>query len=172
MTDPYQLAENLLALVVSGFSDAGVVLPNDELTSSPDYGVQYVAPGLMVAYDGPQVTTNITRLFHGQPGAEVPSFNPRMPAPLSCTVQVVILRSAAAQNEDGSPPSPEDLQADAQSNITDLVTLRQILYDVAAGKTDPLLVPPGTPITLDPVAPLGPIGGLVGVAGTLSVVIS
>lgn len=169
MRDPFQLAEELLALVVSGFSDAGIVLPNDSDPAYVDYGTQYVAPGLTVAYDGPQVTVNIARLFHGQPGAEITSFNTRMPTPLSCDLQVVILRTTPVQNEDGTPPSPADLQANAQANVADLVTLRQILHDVI---TKNQLVEQGPPVGLGTVVPLGPQGGLVGAAGTISVVIS
>jgi hypothetical protein len=167
--DPYQLAEELLALVVSGFLAAEVDLPNDKDAGAVDYGTQYVAPGLTVAYDGPQVTTNVSRLFHGQPGSEQSTFNPRMPAPLSCDLQVVILRTTPVQQEDGSPPDVDTLQANAQQNVLDLVTLRQILYDVV---TKNQLVEQGPPIALNPVVPLGPQGGLVGVAGTISLVIS
>lgn len=173
MHDPFQLAEELLTLVVNGFSAAGIKLPNDTTPTtdpgSPDYGVQYVAPGLTVAYDGPQVTVNVTRLYHGQPGAELPTFNPRMPAPLSCDLQVVILRTTPVQQEDGSPPLPTDLQANAQANVADLVTLRQVLYNIV---TKNELVEQGPHIALNPVVPLGPQGGLVGVAGSISVVIS
>jgi hypothetical protein len=67
-------------------------------------------------------------------------------------VEVGILRCVSMPHEDGSPPDPADLQADAALQVADAMALRKAVYCCGPEKD----------LVLGYYTPLGPAGGVVG----------
>jgi len=153
MRDAYQAAADLLDFVVQDMTAQGITLPT----------TQYVAPGSVIAYDGPQVTTNIVTISAGQPGTQDPYQQTFVY--FSVTLQVVIVRDTPTLTEVAGRakiPSPTAIQASAQEMLNDVTALAQTLVNC---KERGILTPPGVPATVGPIATEGPEGGVVATVG-------
>lgn len=147
--------QGLLDLVVDGFTQAGITLPE----------AQYLAPGVMPVWDGEQVTVQLVRLFPGNPGQDIGTYQRPPGALLSVEYVILILRSTPVLDGNLVWPGPDDLNASAVSNWGDLLLLGAILEAAVA---DDAIVDAGVPITVNPVQPVGTEGGLVGVQATVA----
>lgn len=153
MRDAYQAAEDLLTFVVQDMTAQGVTLPT----------VQYVAPGSNIAYDGPQVTTNIVRIFAGNPGSQDP-FEQTFVF-FSVELQVVIVRNTPTLEEIGGRvkvPSTTQLKTSAQEMLADVTALTQTLINC---KQRNILCSAAMPAIVGPIATEGPEGGVVATVG-------
>lgn len=154
MRDLGQMAELLLAVVVKGYNEAGVPLPD----------VQYVAPGAIAAYDGEQLTVNVARILPGRPGATDP-YEYATFAQFMVQLNAVVVRNCPSFDESGNAPSPTDLQDAAETNLLDVTTMTGVLL---AAQQNALLVDRGIPWTYD-VSTYGPEGDVMAVVGSVTV---
>lgn len=116
MADIYQLGQDLLAAVVDYFADESVDLPER----------RYVTIGTP-ALDCEQVTVSVPQLFSGLPGASyVGPVQHGTTSSIEFAVSVV--RCALTQDDNGNPPTVEDLQAEAQAFLADADTLRAAMF--------------------------------------------
>jgi hypothetical protein len=163
MSDPWGLAEDLKNRVATQLD----ALATDDWTTP---AARYVAPGdsTTIAYDEPAVMVSLDQLYEGQPGqdrSQQPTYPTMM---LSARYSVTIAREAAVQNDDGTAPSTDRIQADAQTLITDMAMIRQVLVNIKAeSQRGGGWVGPGVPVALGAVVPVGPQGGLMAAVGVI-----
>src|SRR5205823_13484838 len=115
---------------------------------------------------------NLDLISAGQPGADR-NLQPAYPTLMRyAQFAVTILREAAAMDEHGNPPALDAIQANAQTNIIDAVTLQRALEDVVAGCQGPAgWVGPRTPVSIGRTAPVGPQGAVMAVVGQIQVLL-
>lgn len=158
MIDAYDLASQLLQLIKDGFDAAAVVLPE----------TAYVSPGSTVAFDGPQITINLTRIGYGTPGADE-GFVPPYADVYYAELQVVIVRDTPGLDDGGNPPSVSSLLASAKENMADVVTLSDVLREIRSA-----CKPGGDGLYDSPwmffattAVPVGPEGGVAAAVATV-----
>lgn len=162
--NPYVLAVDLRDRVAALFEAAGVDCPAD----------RYVAPGdsATIAFDGPALMINVDWVALGQPGTEQTN-RPAWPQMLQMAqFSVTLVRDAATMDDQGNPPSTDQIQADAQAQITDLITMQNALVEVrqsCQAFDGSGWVGPGTPVVLGRVVPVGPMGAAMAVVGQVQV---
>jgi hypothetical protein len=152
--DTYQLCSDLLTNTVNQMKLLGAELPS----------LQYVAPGLTVAYDGDQVTANVLRVFAGSPGAE-DATSPQHFAFMSVEMAIVIVRTVPALQDgiagEAIIPTPDELDDAAQLVLSDVTYLGQAFMNI---QDQNLLGTRGMPVSYY-VQPDGPEGGVAGTVG-------
>lgn len=160
-TDPFALAADLLARVAAYFSTHGISLPDN----------QYVAPGdsKTIAYDYEALMVNIDFTGTGRPGSTISGQSP--PSYLRYgQFAVTILRNCVTQNDDGTPPTPDVIQADAVTNMSDVMNLQNAMNQIMADcQGTGGWVGPNTPLALLNVETLGPQGAMMAALATVQV---
>jgi uncharacterized membrane protein (DUF4010 family) len=160
VNDPYAMATDLLARVAAYLDATDLDVPTS----------RYVAPGDSgtIAYDGPALMVTVDQVYEGQPGQDR-SQQAVWPLLLhAARFSVTLLRSAATVDEQGNPPSPAAIQADAVLNIGDLWAIRLALVDVKNQSQKPGgWVDVSVPVVLGPVLPVGPMGAAVAAVGSI-----
>lgn len=146
ITALYDLARDVLDVVVAGFSAAGVDLP----------ARQYVQAG-EVAIDCEQVVVEIGRVFLGLPGQEVASGLKCCP-PRSVSVVIWISRCVPTMADDGST-DPDALDASSLAILTDGAVL---LGTIIEAWKDGTLLSLCDSIAFQGMTPVGPEGGFGG----------
>lgn len=146
------LAENTLQTIVDAFTAAGITLPDRRYVSNNG-----------VAYDCEQVSVEIGSLSTGTATADrqVAAKMPKVPV---ATLLVALIRDCQPMsNEDGTPPSVEEIEAASDELLADAtVLIRTFLKGNAVeGCTD---------LAVQTCVPYGPEGGVAGWVLTLRVV--
>ena len=141
----YDVASRCLAVVVDAFAAALVELPER----------QYVAPGLIVAYDCEQVTVAVQQVGTGIPGTRANRPIANCPPTKMGTFRVEIVRCTPVLDENGEPPSVADLVANAKLLLKDLDVLES-----AFRAHPPVLTGPGEPIFVSAAQPVTAEGGM------------
>lgn len=152
----YDLAVLLLGQLVAGYAAATVELPER----------QYVTPGIVPAYDDPQLTVSVQALRVGVPGAAIGAAVIRnCPTLLYVSFRVELIRCTPALKANAAAPSPAELLASAGEVLRDLFLVDSIVRgarETLAGKgeaADGI----GVPVAMTGTSPVGPDGGLAGV---------
>lgn len=167
MADLYSMAVDLLARVAAYYAGQNVDLP----------AARYVAPGdsRTIAFDYPALQICVDYISPGQVGQDHASqpggqkHHGRRYAQFAVTV----LRECAAGDDMGNPPTPEQIQADAETNMRDLVLVQTALERVRDGcRTPGGWAPPGAPVAVGRTQPVGPAGTIIAAVGVIQAEVS
>lgn len=144
-------AEAILAEFAAGLTEAGIEVPSR----------RYLNPGSLVAWDEPQLTIAILRIFAGQPGKAMSQ--PVLPGAIQRSVSLGILFLQTVPSLDASAGLPATDKLDAAGLV--IAQLAADFWSIAvalwtAGKLTPL----NADVLLGDVTPVGPQGGLAGVS--------
>lgn len=119
--DPYEIAVNLLTAVTTGYADADLDLPEQRV----------IVAGSLPAWDGPQLTVTLQRIFIGLPGVEEGARPlPHQQASIVGDFQVQLVRKADATLANAARrtlPTAAQLDLDAQMFMLDARTLTRAL---------------------------------------------
>jgi hypothetical protein len=144
-------AEALLATFAAELTEAGIAVP----------ARQYLNPGSLVAWDEPQFTIAVLRIFPGQPGKAVSQ--PVLPGAIQRSVSfgILLLVEVPALNAQGDLPATSDLDTSGQF----IAQLAADFWTVAVELwTEGKFAPLNADVLLGDVTPVGPQGGLAGVS--------
>jgi hypothetical protein len=119
----------------------------------------YLNDGLMVAWDAPQFTIAVIRIYPGQPGAEDSQSQRSGQYNWSVSFGLLFLQKVAVGK--GQSPRYQDLDSDGQS-ITGLMPI--FINTAVALREADKLSPLGGSVVIGPCATVGPQGGLAGVS--------
>lgn len=165
MTDPYDVAERILAAVVTAFADTthsqAVVLPK----------VQYVPEGRMAPADGPQLTVAFVNLTRGMPGQ--PDGPPSRPEKWTGTFEVELLRTRGAglKNSAGRQSALPTAQKAGAAGVVAAKDFTKMLEALQAAVNGNSITNHWQKIALGPIEPVGPDGDLIGVKATVGVLL-
>lgn len=119
--DPYEIAVNLLTAVTTGYADTGIELPEHRVAVA----------GSLPAWDGPQLTVTLQRIYIGLPGVEEGARPlPNQQASIVGDFQVQLVRKATATLANAARrtlPTVTQLDLDAQLFMLDAKTLTRAL---------------------------------------------
>ncbi len=147
-------AEAILAAFAAQLEAQGVDLPDR----------QYVAPALMTAYDGPQLTVMLGDVSQGQPGSAYGgTFIPPQAINFQAMFIIELLRAVVSLVMDGTAaemiPDADDLNSDGLTLMTDAAALVVAATTIRAAYT---LTDPGQGFVVGPLQPVGPEGAVAG----------
>lgn len=173
MAEPYAMAVDLLDRTADFFAERSVSLP----------AARYVAPGdsRTVAFDEDtdggvreSVIVVADYISPGQPGDDQQASPRNTFAPQRyAQFAVTILRRCAVQDDNGVAPPPAAIQADAETNLTDLDTLHRALEHIRNGcLAADGWAPRGSTVTVGRTQTVGPAGASVAVVGVIQAVVS
>lgn len=157
--DPYTVAQAILQAVVDGYADAAVALPDRQL----------VIGGALPAWDAPQVTVALQRIYEGLIGQEQGQAALWQHGILVAAYQVQVVRKARATLANAprrSTPATEDITADGEQYMLDARTLSGAL---AAAKRAGTIRPGQRKVKTGPVTSLEQQGEYLGLAATVEV---
>lgn len=164
LLDVAAAAQRLLALVVDTAHDEDVTLP----------GRRYITDGQagQEAWDCPQVTVGLVQLDASTAAlgqeqvtqARVPRGTAMPPA---AQLRVEIVRDSPGMEDDGTPPSAEQVHAAGIAALTDAALLHRVRARLITDST--LLAGAPGEVRTGPVIPAGPEGGMAAVAMTVAV---
>lgn len=151
----YDAAALLLSLIVQGYSESGVELPPR----------QYVTPGIVPAYDEPQLTVSVLAVRVGVIGTTVGAPIRECGNVRYVSLRAELIRCTPTVKESGAAPGASELLVSAQEVLRDLALVHSIVYSsrgTLAGGGD-AVKGVGLPVAMSGSTPLGPDGGLSGV---------
>lgn len=151
----YDAAALLLSLLASGYSEAGVTLPDRK----------YVTPGVVPAYDEPQLTVSVLAVRVGIIGTTIGAPIRECGNVRYVSLRAELVRCTPTVKESGAAPSAAELLTSAQEILRDLELVHSLTYasrGTLAGKGD-ARDGIGLPVAMSSSTPLGPDGGLSGV---------
>lgn len=151
----YDAAALLLSLIGTGYGESGVALPQR----------QYVTPGVVPAYDDPQLTVSVLAVRVGVIGTTIGAPIRECGNVRYVSLRAELIRCTPAVEGDGAAPTAAALLDSAKEVLRDLELLHSIVYSsrgALAGKGDAHLGV-GLPVAMSGSTPLGPDGGLAGV---------
>lgn len=146
--DLFETAHKLLGLVTEQLVAQGVSIPERV----------YAAPGMDLAFDCEQLTVHCSRIISNFQGADTPyPVQTHKLIRKSAEYYVTLCRCVPTIRDDGSPPSPDSLNAAAKVMMSDMRGLRVALETI---EHKHLMVPRNVPVTLGQVTTMGPLGGI------------
>lgn len=151
----YDAAVLLLWLIATGYGESAVELPER----------QYVTPGIVPAYDEPQLTVSVQAIRVGIPGQQIAAPIVNCPPVRYITLRAELIRCTPTVTGQGAPPKAAELLASAGEVLRDLELVDRIVREsrtTLAGKGDPTHGV-GIPVAMTGTSPVGPDGGLAGV---------
>lgn len=150
----FQVASDILDCVADGLTDAGITVPDR----------QYVHQGEVALDCCDQLVVTFTGLEHTIPGGnvEIAICAP----PRTVTFDVWLTRCVPTLQEDGAPPTAEDLTVSAQELQTDAWSLAYVIWSTY--KIDSCWGDGCDSVILGPVLPFGPEGGCGGSHATVT----
>lgn len=151
----YDAAALLLSLLVTGYSESAVELPDR----------QYVTPGIVPAYDDPQLTVSVLAVRVGVIGSTIGAPIRECGNVRYVSLRAELIRCTPTVKESGAAPTAAELLTSAQEILRDLELVHSIVYGsrtTLAGKGDAHLGT-GLPVAMSGSTPVGPDGGLSGV---------
>lgn len=153
----YALAGDLLSRVAVELTAAGVALPL----------LRYVAPASIVAYDDEQLTINVSNLFPGRPGNNAVSIgSDSFTGEHTAEFQIALVRLTPTMNDQGMPPDPAVISANALLQIGDMQAVHRAMLNIRYAAQ---WVDGNRPFYISGCRPYGPEGGVVGTIGTLQI---
>jgi hypothetical protein len=160
--DAYGLAQDLLLRVAAELTTLGVAVPES----------QYVAPGdsAAIAFDESALMVTVDFVGVGQPASERSTVPAWPQITLFAQFSVTLLRDAAVMDDQGTPPTPEQIETDAKAQIGDQIAMQQALVTIRQDCQQPGgWVGPGAPIVIGRAQPVGPMGAAMAVVGQIQV---
>lgn len=122
-----------------------------------------LVPGGMVAFDGDQLTINLTGITRGFPGRpDGTALNPTL-TKMFYDWDITLIRTVSTvsgQGPDGGIPTQEDLTADFDNLVPDAVALWNALIAI---HVEALIVPINVDFMYGPMTTIGPEGDMAGV---------
>jgi hypothetical protein len=165
---PLQLAptgQGLLDWVETSYANAGRTLPERRVLVPG-------APGV-IAWDCEQLTVALASITTGGTVASV-NILPQLGSGAGvgllrqATWAIQVVRCSPTPDEDGNPPSVDELTAAADLQLDDAGMLSQALVNLVAAQLHPEWLPPGGVVNAGQVATLGPEGGFQAVEASLT----